>query len=100
MKINTDAAKMFFVDHFRNLSTETVGWFAVLFLHCATIPPILTLLFGMSDRLPSIDVVIFLWTGLILLFIKSLLKRDMLNIITIAVGFMLQACLLGFLVFK
>lgn len=100
MKINLDAIKMYFVDHFKNLSTETVGWLAILFLHCATIPPILTLLFGMSDRLPSIDVVIFLWTGLVLLFIKSLLNRDMLNLITISVGFMVQACLLGLLVFK
>jgi len=99
MKIDSAIVKAFFAEHFKNLSTETTGWFAIIFLHCATIPSILTLLFGLTDKLPSIDVVLFLWTGLVLLFIKALLKKDMLNIITISVGFMVQACLLGFLVF-
>lgn len=82
------------------VSSETVGWLAVLFIHCATIPSILGLLFGISDRLPSIDVVLFLWTGLILLLIKALVNKDTLNIVTISVGFIVQAGLLGLLVFR
>ena len=92
--------KAFMVDHVKNVSSETVGWLAVLFIHCATIPSLLGLLFGVSDKLPSIDVIAFLWISLFLLFIKALINRDTLNIITISVGFMVQACLLGLLVFK
>ena len=92
--------KNYFTDHLRQLSAETIGWLAIVFLHAATIPPILGLLFGISDRLPSIDVVLFIWVGLVLFFTKALLNKDMLNIITISVGFIIQAGLLGLLVFK
>lgn len=95
-----DKAKEFFTTHIRTLSAETIGWFAVLLLHSATLPSILGLLFGVSDRLPSVDLIAFLWTGLILFFIKALINKDTLNIITIGVGFMIQAGLLGFIVFK
>lgn len=87
-------------EHLNNISSETVGWLAVLFIHCATIPSILGLLLGVSDKLPSIDVVMFLWISLMLLFIKALINKDTLNIVTISVGFMVQASLLGLLVFK
>lgn len=90
----------FLKDHLNNISSETVGWLAVLFIHCATIPSILGLLLGVSDKLPSIDVVMFLWVSLMLLFIKALINKDTLNIVTISVGFMVQASLLGLLVFK
>jgi hypothetical protein len=86
--------------HFKNVSVETVGWLAVIMIHCSTIPPILALLLGVSDHLPSIDVVLFMWTGLVLLFIKALLTKDTLNIVTIGIGFIIQAMLLGILVFK
>ena len=92
--------KAFMVEHVKNVSSETVGWLAVLFIHCATIPSLLGLLLGVSDKLPSIDVVVFLWVSLFLLFVKALINKDTLNIITISVGFMVQASLLGLLVFK
>lgn len=87
-------------EYLRHVSTETIGWLAVIMIHCSTVPPIVALLLGVSDHLPSIDVVAFMWTGLILLFIKALITKDMLNIITIGVGFIFQAMLLGLLVFK
>ena len=95
-----NSVRTYFADHVRQLSAETIGWLAIVFLHAATIPPILGLLFGVSDRLPSIDVVLFIWVGLVLFFTKALLNKDMLNIITISVGFIIQAGLLGLLVFK
>lgn len=92
--------KSFMADHVKNISSETVGWLAVLFIHCATIPSLLGLLIGVSDKLPSIDVVVFLWVSLFLLFMKALINKDTLNILTISVGFMIQASLMGLLVFK
>ena len=97
---NVKTVSDFFTTHFRQISAETIGWLAVVCLHCATIPPVLGLLLGFSDRMPSIDLVLFLWAGLVLFFIKALVNKDMLNIITIGIGFIVQAGLLGFLVFK
>lgn len=95
-----ESLKQFVVGQFRQISADTIGWLAVILIHCSTIPPILALLLGVSDHLPSADVVAFMWAGLILLFIKALLIKDTLNVITIGVGFMFQAMLLGLLVFK
>lgn len=83
-----------------HLSAEAVGWLAIVLIHCATIPSVFSLIIGMSDRLPSLDVVMFMWTGLLLLFIRSLINKDTLNIITIGFGFFIHAFLLALVVFK
>jgi hypothetical protein len=98
--ITLESVKTFLAAKLPTLSADMIGWIAVLFIHGATIPPVIGLLLGVSDRLPSIDVVLFLWTGLVLMFARSLIIKDMLNVITIGIGFMVQATLLGFLVFK
>ena len=100
MVFNVTSIKSFFETHFRKLSAETIGWLAIVLLHCSTIPPVVGLLLGISDRLPSIDVVFFIWAGLLLMFLRSLVLKDTLNVITIGVGFIVHAGLLGFLVFK
>jgi hypothetical protein len=82
------------------ISSEMVGWLAIMFIHSATIPSILGLIFAISDNLPSLDVVFFIWFGLFLFFIKALLNKDTLNIVTIGFGFFIQAVLLGMVVFK
>ena len=97
---NFNTIKAAIAAHIRSLSADTVGWLAVIFMHAATIPSIIGLMLGVSDRLPTMDVVAFLWTGLILMFARALILKDMLNIVTIGIGFIVQAGLLGFLVFK
>ena len=97
---NLNSIKAAIAAHIRSLSADTVGWLAVIFMHAATIPSIIGLMLGVSDRLPSMDVVAFLWTGLVLMFARALILKDMLNIVTIGIGFIVQAGLLGFLVFK
>ena len=93
-------ARQFIVEKFSHLSAEAVGWLAAVFMHCATIPSTLALLTGMSDRMPTLDVVLFVWGGLLLLFLKALINKDMLNIITIGFGFFIQAVLLALVVFR
>jgi hypothetical protein len=55
---------------------------------------------GLSDRTPNLDIVLFLWAGLVLLFLRAVVLKDMLNIITIGVGFMVQAALMALILFK
>lgn len=92
--------KSFFQEKFSHLSAEGIGWLAIVLVHCATIPSVLSLILGMSDKLPSLDVVMFAWGGLLLMFIKSLIAKDTLNVITIGFGFFVQAFLLALVVFK
>lgn len=103
-KINFDNIKLqvveFFVTHFSKISAETLGWMAAIAIHASTIPTLLALLTGLTDSTPSIDVVLFMWLGLVLLFLRSVILRDLLNIITISIGFVIQATLMALILFK
>lgn len=92
--------RKFFLDHLTKITAETLGWLAAIILHCATIPSMLALYTGLSDKVPTIDIVLFIWAGLILLFAKAIVLKDQLNIITIGIGFMAQAILMAFILFK
>lgn len=93
-------AKNLIAEKISHLSAEGVGWLGLILIHSATIPSLLALILAISDTLPSLDIILFVWTGLLLFFIKSLIKRDMLGIITNGLGFFVQAVLLGMVVFK
>jgi hypothetical protein len=86
--------------HLPKVSAETLGWLAVVVIHCATIPTLLALLTGLSDTVPNLDIVMFMWAGLILLFFRAVVLRDMLNIITIGLGFITQAVIMAMILFK
>lgn len=90
----------FFSEHFSKISADTLGWLAAIVIHCATIPTLLALLTGLSDRTPSLDVVLFMWAGLVLLFGRAIILKDTLNIVTIGVGFIVQASIMAMILFK
>ena len=90
----------FFSNHFGQLSADTLGWLAPIVIHCATIPTVLALLTGLSDRTPPIDLVLFMWAGLVLLFGRAVILKDMFNIITIGAGFIVQAVIMALILFK
>jgi hypothetical protein len=82
------------------ISSEAVGWISVLVLHAATIPTLLAVMSGLTDRMPPVDLVLMIWTALTLLFVKAAVQKDMLNLITIAFGFVVQAVLMALIFFK
>ena len=87
-------------EHLPRLSAETLQWLAALVLHAATVPTLLALMTGLSDRTPSLDIVLFMWAGLVLLFMRAVVIKDMLNIVTIGVGFITQAVIMAMILFK
>ena len=92
--------RSFFRNYLAKISSETLGWLAVILFNCTLIPTLLALMTGLSDRTPSLDIVGFVWAGLVLLFFRAIVLKDMLNIITIGVGFMVQASLMALILFK
>lgn len=82
------------------VSTETFGWLGIVVLHSATIPSMLAVMTGLTDNMPPVDMVLLVWTGLALMFIKSAVQRDMLSLITIGVGFIVQAVMMALIFFK
>lgn len=90
----------FFTTHFSKISADTMGWLAAIALHAATIPTLLALLTGMTDSTPSVDVVLFMWLGLVFLFGRAVILKDLLNVVTIGLGFVIQAVLMALILFK
>lgn len=87
-------------EHAPHVSAETMGWVAVILLHLATIPTMIAILTGLTEKMPPVDMVLFSWIGLFCFFIKATIQKDILNIVTIGLGFFCQASLLALIVFK
>jgi hypothetical protein len=104
MKFDIDTVKNaiadFFAEHFKKISADTLEWLSIIVVHSATIPTLLALMTGLSDRTPPLDVVLFIWAGLVLLFGRAILLRNSLNIITNGIGFIAQAVIMAFILFK
>jgi len=95
-----DSSRTWLEQHLPKVSADTLGWLAVVLIHCATIPTLLALLTGLSDSVPNLDIVMFMWAGLVLLFFRAVVLRDLLNIITIGLGFITQAVIMAMILFK
>lgn len=100
LNFNLESFKNFVTTKFSVISSETFGWLAVVVLHASTIPSLLAVMAGLTDRLPGVDLVLLVWTGLTLLFIKAAVQRDMLNVVTIGFGFIIQAVMMALIFFK
>jgi len=95
-----ERANTWLAEHLPRISADTLGWLAVILIHCATIPTLLALLTGLSDNVPNLDIVLFMWAGLVLLFVRSVVLKDTLNIITIGTGFIVQSVIMAMILFK
>jgi hypothetical protein len=95
-----NSSRTWLEQHLPKVSADTLGWLAVILIHCATIPTLLALVAGLSDSVPNLDVVLFMWAGLVLLFFRAVVLRDLLNIITIGLGFITQAVIMAMILFK
>ena len=87
-------------EHASHVSAETMGWIAVVLMHLATIPTMIAVLTGLTEKMPPVDMVLFAWAGLFCFFVKAVIQKDLLNIVTIGFGFFVQAALLALIVFK
>lgn len=90
----------FIQEKFAHISAETLGWMGNIVFHAATVPTLIALMTGLSDKTPPLDIVLLIWFGLALLFVRAALLKNMLNLITIGFGFVVQAVLMAFIFFK
>jgi hypothetical protein len=100
LEFNLEKMKSFITEKFSHISAETLGWIAVLVLHSSTVPSLLAVMAGLTDRLPGVDLVLLVWGGLALLFLKAAVQKDMLNLVTIGFGFVIQAVMMALIFFK
>jgi hypothetical protein len=86
--------------HVANIGPGVFAWLAVILLHSATIPSLLAVMVGLSDNMPPVEMVLLVWAGLAMLFMQAIVQRNVLQIVTISVGFILQDVLLALIFFK
>lgn len=87
-------------DHLGRMSAHTLGWVAIILLFLANVPTLLAVLMGKSDILPPVDLMIFLYAGMIALFFKSLIEKNSLYIATICMGFAAHSVMQSLILFK
>lgn len=90
----------FLREHLGRISAHTLGWITIILLHFASIPTLLSVLLGQTDKLPPVDLMIFVWSALITLFFKSLIDRNFIYIATICMGFAAQTVIMSLILFK
>ena len=79
---------------------EIGGWLGMILIHGATIPTSVSVIMGWSSDLPPLDMVLLIWSGLFLFFIRALARFDWLYLVSNAVGFMLQSTLLAIILYQ
>lgn len=103
-KIDLDGVRTsivaFFDTHFKKVSADTLGWLAAVLVHFSIIPTLVATMAGLTDKMPPVDMVLFMWGALVLLFIRAIINRDSLNIFTIGTGFIVQCVMMGLMLFK
>ena len=90
----------FFRNHFGNISARTLGLLAIVLAHFSSIPTLMAVLLGQSDKLPPVDLMLFVWASLVAVFFKSLIEKNSLFVATIAIGFAAQTVIMSLILFK
>jgi hypothetical protein len=78
----------------KNKLAEIGGWIGMILIHGATIPTSLAVIMGWSDHLPPIDMIVMVWLGLLLFFLRALARFDWLYLVSNAIGFTLNTIIL------
>lgn len=91
---------IFAKEHLGKMSAHTLGWLAIILLHLSSIPTLVAVLMAQSDKLPPVDLMVFVWSALITLFFKSLIEKNFLYIATICLGFAAQTVIMSLILFK
>jgi len=82
------------------ITADTLAFIAVLFIHSATIPTLVAVLTGLTDKMPTVDMVLLTWAGLVALMLQSIVQKKLVITIAIALGFVVQSALLALIFFK
>ena len=87
-------------EHLGKISAHTLGWLTIVLLHLSSIPTLIAVLMAQSDKLPPVDLMIFVWSALITFFFKSLIEKNYLYTATICIGFAAQTVIMSLILFK
>jgi hypothetical protein len=91
---------IFLRDHLGKVSAHTLGWFSIILCHFAAIPTLISVLMAQNDKLPPVDLMLFVWSSLIAMFFKAMIEKNFLYVSTICIGFVAQTVIMSLILFK
>lgn len=97
---NKHQIRQWIVDHLPHVSANTLQVTAVVLLHAATLPSLISIALAWTDRVPMLDMVILVWAGLIAMFAQALVQKNQMMAILISAGFMFQSILMALIFFR
>ena len=80
--------------------SETCGWVGMILIHGATAPTSISYIMGISTDLPPLNFILLIWLGLVLFLIRAIYAKDILYIVSNAIGFALNSLLLSLIAFN
>ena len=95
-----EAIKNFLEHKLRPSTAESIGWIGLVLLQGALIPTYLAIMADITDKMPPLDLVLFMWAALITFFVRAAVLRDTVNVLTIGAGFIVNAVFLALILFK
>jgi len=100
MKNNLKSWQATVLTQLNHITADTLAFIAVLLIHSATIPTLVAVLTGLTDKMPTVDLVLLTWAGLVAMMLQSIVQKKLVITITIALGFVVQATFLALIFFK
>jgi hypothetical protein len=80
-------------------NAEIGGYLGMASIHGATLPVSVSVIMGWSDKLPPLSMVLLVWIGLILFFVRALVRFDWLYLISNGIGLIANSILLILIVY-
>jgi hypothetical protein len=78
---------------------EIGGYLGMAAIHGATLPTSIGVIMGWTQHLPPLSMVLLVWIGLILFFIRALVRFDWLYLISNGIGLIANSILLILIVY-
>ena len=79
-------------------TAEVGGWIGMLLIHASTVPVTINRLMDKSAAMPPLSMILMVWLGLALFFIRAAARKDTLYMVSNFIGFVLQSALLALIV--
>lgn len=76
------------------------GWLGLVLIHGATLPTLYNRLQGTDVNLPELSLVLMVWTGLICYFVRAVVQRDKIYMLSNGIGFVFNSLLLTLIVWS
>jgi len=97
---NKDCIKYFLDNKLVPSTAESIGWIGLVLLHAALIPTFLAVMAGVTDKMPPVDLVLFIWAAMVTFFVRAAILKDTVNVLTIGAGFIVNAVFMALILFK